>query len=78
MSHLNTNSGQPLYNYDRQYHGTVTMRTAITKSYNIPAVKAMVEITPEVGVEYLKKFGFTSILDTLTELLREAAISTQT
>ena len=44
------------------------MRTAITKSYNIPAVKAMVEITPEVGVEYLKKFGFTSILDTLTEL----------
>lgn len=61
-------SGQPLYNYDRQYHGTVTMRTAITKSYNIPAVKAMVEITPEVGVEYLKKFGFTSILDTLTEL----------
>ena len=49
-------SGQPLYNYDHQYHGTVTMRTAITKSYNIPAAKAMVEITPELGVSYLKKF----------------------
>ena len=61
-------SGQPLYNYDHQYHGTVTMRTAITKSYIIPAAKAMVEITPELGVSYLKKFGFTSILDTLTEL----------
>ena len=61
-------NGQPLYNYDHQYHGTVSMRTAIMKSYNIPAVLAMEEITPEVGVEYLKKFGFTSILDEPKEI----------
>lgn len=64
----NYQSGQPLYNYDHQYHGTVSMRTAIIKSYNIPAVKAMEQITPQLGVEYLKKFGFSSILDEPTEL----------
>ena len=44
------------------------MRTAIMKSYNIPAVLAMEKITPKVGVEYLKKFGFTSILDEPKEI----------
>lgn len=61
-------NGQPLYNYDHQYHGTVSMRTAIMKSYNIPAVLAMEKITPKVSVEYLKKFGFTSILDEPKEI----------
>lgn len=65
---FNYSNGQPLYNYDHQYHGTVTMRTAIMKSYNIPAVKCMIDITPELGVKYLKKLGFTSILDEPTEI----------
>ena len=60
--------GTPLYNYDHAYHGTVSIRTAIQESYNIPTVKAMEEITPALGVEYLKKFGFTSILDTQVEI----------
>lgn len=60
--------GTPLYNYDHAYHGTVSIRTAIQESYNIPTVKAMETITPALGVEYLKKFGFTSILDTQTEI----------
>ena len=60
--------GTPLYNYDHAYHGTVSIRTAIQESYNIPTVKAMEKITPARGVEYLKKFGFTSILDTQTEI----------
>lgn len=55
-------NGEPLYNADRQYHGTVTMREAIVHSYNIPAVKCMIEITPELGVQYLEKFGFTSLV----------------
>lgn len=61
-------NGQPLYNYDHAYHGTISIRTAIQESYNIPTVKAMEEITPALGVEYLKKFGFTSILDTQVEI----------
>ena len=56
------NNGEPLYNADRQYHGTVTMREAIVHSYNIPAVKCMIDITPELGVEYLEKFGFSSLV----------------
>lgn len=55
-------NGEPLYNADRQYHGTVTMREAIVHSYNIPAVKCMIDITPELGVEYLEKFGFSSLV----------------
>lgn len=61
-------NGEPLYNYDHAYHGTVSIRTTLQQSYNIPTVKAMEEITPALGVEYLKKFGFTSILDTQTEI----------
>ena len=60
--------GTPLYNYDHAYHGTVSIRTAIQESYNIPTVKAMEKITPALGVEYLKKCGFTSSLDTPTEI----------
>lgn len=61
-------NGEPLYNADRQYHGTVTMREAIVHSYNIPAVKCMIEITPELGVEYLEKFGFTTLVTEPTEI----------
>ena len=61
-------NGEPLYNADRQYHGTVTMREAIVHSYNIPAVKCMIEITPELGIEYLEKFGFTSLITEPTEI----------
>ena len=61
-------NGEPLYNADRQYHGTVTMRQAIVHSYNIPAVKCMIEITPELGMEYLKKFGFTTLITEPTEI----------
>ena len=55
-------NGEPLYNADRQYHGTVTMRESIVHSYNIPAVKCMIDITPELGEEYLEKFGFSSLV----------------
>ena len=61
-------NGEPLYNADRQYHGTVTMREAIVHSYNIPAVKCMIEITPELGVKYLQKFGFTTLITEPTEI----------
>ena len=68
-------NGEPLYNYDHQYHGTVSMYKAIIESYNIPAVKCMEEITPEVGVQQLEKFGFTSILDEPTTGLHSEDVS---
>lgn len=56
-----------IYNYDMQDHGQVTMRNALSRSYNIPAVKAYETVkdetndsTPEefssqVGLDYSNK-----------------------
>ena len=49
-------------NYKRDYLGPVTLRFALEKSINVPAVRLMHEIGPESVVEYAKRFGFTSEL----------------
>lgn len=56
--------GQPMYvpvNYDRRFHGPMTMRTALANSYNIPAVQTL----RLVGVDYLlglmRRFGVESL-----------------
>jgi 1A family penicillin-binding protein len=54
-------TGQPDYcpsNYDGRFHGTVTLRTALASSYNIPAIKLlnslgiinMVKLAREMGI----------------------------
>lgn len=48
-------------NYDMRYHGLVTARYALAKSYNVPAVKAYVDILPQKPAKYLEKMGFTSL-----------------
>lgn len=48
--------------YGESYRGTVNMRKAIEQSMNICAVKMLTQITPQVGFEYLEKFGLTSIV----------------
>ncbi|MGN1402470.1 MAG: PBP1A family penicillin-binding protein [Bacillus sp. (in: firmicutes)] len=45
--------GTPIKNYNGQYHGQMSIRTALAKSYNIPALKAM----QAVGLEKSKEFG---------------------
>ncbi|MCW1954613.1 MAG: PBP1A family penicillin-binding protein [Roseobacter sp.] len=49
-------------NYDKKYHGTVTLTEALMRSYNIPAVK----LAQEVGLETVRKvaadFGIDSDL----------------
>lgn len=54
--------GTPVRNSDGRYHGNVTVREAITHSYNIPAVKVLTEITPQTGYDYLTKFRFSKLL----------------
>ena len=46
------------------YKGYRNLRQATTTSQNIPFIKAMVEITPPVAREYLRKMGITSLSDT--------------
>lgn len=46
-----------IYNYDMEDHGNVTIREALSRSYNIPAVKAFEEVTDEAGADAPKDFA---------------------
>ncbi|SDK43829.1 transglycosylase domain-containing protein [Sediminibacillus albus] len=49
-------------NYSGNYHGLVTAREALKKSYNIPAVTTYTEIIDsDPAANYLEKMGFTSL-----------------
>jgi penicillin-binding protein 1A len=49
-------------NYDQKYEGPITLRHALEKSRNIPAVRVMEQLTPKQVVDYARRFGFTSPL----------------
>ena len=49
-------------NYKHDYLGPITLRFALEKSRNVPAVQLMHEIGPDPVVEYGRRFGFTSEL----------------
>ena len=54
---------QDLYeptNYDHTYEGPITLRRALEKSRNVPAVWMMNELGPETVVDFARRFGFTS------------------
>ncbi|MBF7096908.1 transglycosylase domain-containing protein [Alkalibacter mobilis] len=48
---------------DGNYYGYVTVRVALTKSLNIPAVKVMNEFGIENTIEHLKTLGFSMLSD---------------
>ena len=49
-------------NYKRDYLGPITLRYALERSINVPAVRLMHEIGPEPVVAYAQRFGFSSEL----------------
>jgi penicillin-binding protein 1A len=53
--------GSPVNNANRSYGGLTTIRKAIQNSVNVVAVKCLEEVTPELGLEYLDNFGFTTL-----------------
>ncbi len=56
---LPTSSG--LYipqNYDKHFKGLVSVRTALGSSLNIPAVRTLVTVTPELFFQRLQQLGF--------------------
>jgi penicillin-binding protein 2A len=55
---LNINGYQPK-NYDLRTRGQVTLRQAITKSYNIPAVWLLNEIGIDAGIDFISRAGIT-------------------
>ena len=48
---------------DSGYDGLVTLRNAISSSKSIPAVKTLQDISVQTGYDFLKKFGFTTIVE---------------
>ncbi|MFD2169393.1 transglycosylase domain-containing protein [Tumebacillus lipolyticus] len=51
-------------NWDNKFHGLMTVRHALEQSYNIPALKVFHQLTPTVGLDFLKKMGVTTLSDT--------------
>jgi penicillin-binding protein 1A len=57
--------GQPPYepqNYDREFHGPITLRKALEGSRNIPAIRLMAALGPREVVSYAKRMGLTAPL----------------
>ena len=54
-----TAEGEPYVpnNYDRRYHGPVTVRTALANSYNIPAVRTLDAIGVDALIEQAARLG---------------------
>ena len=49
-------------NYDETFEGPITLRHAVEKSRNVPAVRMIDQLGPEQVVEYARRFGFVSPL----------------
>jgi penicillin-binding protein 1A len=49
-------------NYDRIYKGTVTLRKGIEESRNIVTARILDHISPQVGVDYCRKFGISTTI----------------
>lgn len=55
------NDGYAPQNFDRRFHGPVTVREALANSYNVPAVTALNDIGLSYYHDILKRFGFVSL-----------------
>jgi penicillin-binding protein 1A len=49
-------------NYDRQYKGAVTLRIGLEESRNVVTARLLDYISPQIGVDYCRRFGITSPL----------------
>lgn len=47
----------PVYNWDRQYMGNITLRTALAESRNVPAVKLFDEVGADNIADFLSGLG---------------------
>lgn len=54
-------NGQRVKNNDEKYLGFVTLRQALAESRNTPALNTLKNIGIQTGLNYLKKFGLTTL-----------------
>lgn len=63
-SPFNYANGRPVSNWwGAEYRGLNSLRQGIIDSMNILAVKTLTIITPQLGFDYVKNFGFTTVVD---------------
>lgn len=61
---FNYANGRPVSNWwGSEYRGLNPLRQGIIDSMNILAVKTLTIITPQLGFDYVKNFGFTTVVD---------------
>jgi penicillin-binding protein 1A len=63
-------------NYDHTYEGPITLRRALERSRNVPAVWMMNEIGPETVVDFARRLGFTSPIPPFLSVALGSAEST--
>src|SRR5699024_5737912 len=59
-------NSNPIRNVNRSYHGWVSMREALTHSYNVPAAKTLDEIDSSKAKEFAESLGiefYDEVLD---------------
>jgi penicillin-binding protein 1B len=62
---LDNGAGNPLFypsNWNNQYQGLITVREALRMSYNIPAIKAYLQVGIPDALSYVEKMGVTTIV----------------
>jgi len=60
VSYPGANGAWTPMNYDREFHGPMTLRRALEQSRNIPAVKVMSQLGPAQVQQYVKRMGITA------------------
>ncbi len=57
--------GKPVANWygKNSYRGIQSLRDGIRDSLNVVTVKTLTQITPQLGYDYLQKFGFTTLVE---------------
>lgn len=53
--------------YGKSYRGLSSLRSGISDSMNVVAVKTLNQITPKAGYDYLLNLGFTTLVDNYTD-----------
>lgn len=58
-----TNKRYTPLNYDRAFHGPVSLRTALGSSYNVPAVKLLATVGKDAMIQTARDLGITTFDD---------------
>ena len=62
---FDSGGSNPIRNWDRQYHGQISMRYALEQSYNVPAAKTLKEIGSDKAKEFAEGLGIEFADDVL-------------